>query len=147
MAGKIGDLLAADSLLLTILAVMYGVWYAEIVAALDLRPNALPAMDKDNHEVVSRVFKTRAAPLALGCVIVAATFLPDAFNLARPVFEGIVHGDFPARYNAVSTSLFVVTLGATALALHLVDRAWAVFKHRADLDPKRPPPMGAPASA
>lgn len=135
------DLLAADSLLLTILAVLYSVWYTEIDTELRRTADPLPKNNTDAYKRMKRVFVQRALPLTVAALAVTAVFLPEAIDAAVPVVRRAVHGHRPAHYNAVSTAFFVVTLGTLGLALHLGVRSYKLWMHRGAFDPDLPAPV------
>jgi hypothetical protein len=144
VGASVSDLLSADSLLLAVLAVLYGVWYSEIDAELRKAPRPLPAMNKGDYEQMTTVFLRRAVPLAMASTVTAAVFLPDAVKLAIPVIDRVLDGHLPRAYNAVSTSFFVTTAATVILAIHLVSRAAVLWKHRDDFDPSKPQPILQP---
>src|SRR5258708_28226825 len=76
-ASKMADLLSAASLLLTILGVVFGAWYAEIIAAIGM-PIPPHAANRGPVRDAVRAAVAKALPLALASVILTAIFLPDA---------------------------------------------------------------------
>src|SRR5438874_1732771 len=106
-----GDLLSAASLLLAVVAVIYGFWYPEITAALKITP-ALHKEDRaKDYERVRYLLKTRAIPLLFVSGLLTLVFVPDtlritcssAQNYRAKVFRGF------SDYDAVATSFVFVT--------------------------------------
>lgn len=115
----ISDLLAAASLLLTVLAVLYGLWYPEMAATLAIRP-ALHLEDSvADRRAVKRVLTQRALPLAMGSLAVTVVFTPDA---ARILWDSVTQirsvGWSFARYDAVRAAFLLVTMLTGGLCIH-----------------------------
>lgn len=126
------DLLSAASLLLAIVSVLYGLWYAEIVAAADFQ---VPPHAEDRVKpfgVVRGVRWGKAIPVALAACLVAAVFLPDTLLIAAKSAKLYADNGFTGdlTYDAVSTSFCVVEAFAIALAVHTVRLARKV-SHKA----------------
>jgi hypothetical protein len=116
------DLLSAASLLLTVLGIVYGTWYAEITQALA----AVIPDNKDNREPVRRIVRAalwgKAFPLALAAIALTALFLPDALVIAAGgvgVLSAKGVGSFH-EYNAVQAAFCLVAVLTGALAVYIV---------------------------
>ena len=115
------DLVSAASLLLAVLGVLYGLWYPEIIEALDIK---VPAFREDRNKPIQQVVSVlygRAIPLAVAALGVSLIFLPDALEITRRSIQNYLGKGFEAltNYNAVQTSFcFVVTLSG-AIAMHI----------------------------
>ena len=113
------DLLSAASLLLAILAVLYGMWYAELVKALETPVPPHEASRRKPYREVASVRKTRALPLMLATILLAVVFLPDTVQ----ILWSSVHlaASTPAsalrQYNAVATAFVLVELLALCFAV------------------------------
>ena len=118
-----GDVLAAASLLLAILAVLFSLWYADIGAALRVE---IPAHLEDagpQRRQVGEAIKTRAAPLAAAALILLLVFIPEAIHLAahwiRHTYDhGLWHG--VRSYDSVELSIVVVVVFLAALTVYTV---------------------------
>lgn len=121
-AGKMSDLLSAASLLLTVLGIVYGSWYAEITSALsapipDNPPNRGPVRD-----TVRGALRGRAYPLASAAVVLTLVFFPDAVAIALNALHSLAKEGSGAllAYNAVQAAFCLVVVLSAALALYLV---------------------------
>lgn len=121
-SSKLPDLLAAASLLLTALGVVYGTWYPEIVGALaetipDHRPNRAPVRMK-----VKSVFVGKALPLVVTAILLTILFLPDAVAIVASGLGQFTKLGIDAlhQYNAVEAAFFFVVVLTGALACYLL---------------------------
>lgn len=116
------DLLSAASLLLAIIGVLNGLWYAEIKSILLLD---LP-IHKEDRQVhlknIRSVLWGKAIPLTLASVSVFFVFLPPCLTIAIRSWNGYArHGiSFLLRYDAIATSLVLVEIFASVVAVHSI---------------------------
>jgi hypothetical protein len=120
-ASKMADLLSAASLLLTVLGVVYGAWYAEIIAAIGM-PIPPHAPNRGPVRNAVRAALAKALPLALASVILTAIFLPDAVmivSLGIHALRTLGCGAFD-EYDAVEAAFAFVVLLTGCLAIYLI---------------------------
>lgn len=138
-ARTLPDLLSAASLLLAVVAVLFGVWFPEVSQCLEIKDDK-PLYWESGRGSRGRVHHakvTRAWPLAAASVLVAAIFLPESILIilrsARNIYH---HGVFaPWRhYDPVETSLVVVVVFAIALAWYLRGLYYQLRDLETDLD-------------
>lgn len=115
------DLLSAASLLLAVLGVLYGLWYPEIIDALEKTVPRYPEDRKRNYRSVSSVLYSRALPLTIAAIGVSLIFLPDAIKIVRASIlgykaQGIAYIN---NYNAVYTTFCFIVVMSFAIAAHL----------------------------
>jgi hypothetical protein len=118
------DLLSAASLLLAVVAVLFGLWYPAVANSLEIESN-MPLTWEDGRRPRERLHDvkvTRAIPLAAAAGIVALIFLPESIRIvARSVLDFFRHGVFAfGDYDAVATSLVVVVVFGAVLAIYLL---------------------------
>lgn len=122
------DLLSAASLLLAMIAVLYGMWYPEIVKSLATDvPDHSAARRKPRGEVAA-VRRTRALPLMIATILLAAVFLPDATRIvvrSTLLFAADGVSAFE-KYSAVATAFVLVEVVAIGFAIYST-RAWLRF--------------------
>lgn len=115
------DLLSAASLLLAVLGVLYGLWYPEIMDALDTEVPPFVEDRRHPYRQVVSVLYGRALPLMIAGIGISAIFLPDALHIALSSLraykmEGIA---YLKDYSAVHTAfVFVVTM-SVAITVHM----------------------------
>jgi hypothetical protein len=116
-----GDLLSAASLLLTLIALLYGMWYSEIVAATNLTVQPQPSDRLLDYQRANGVFWTKAIPLTAAALLLSAVFLPTAVQLiSRAIKHSREVGLSAIRdYDPVAMSLILVTAGAILFSIHL----------------------------
>jgi len=119
---KMADLLSAATLLLTVVGVVYGTWYAEIISAIDV---GVPAHAADRGPVRRRVrsaLYAKALPLAIAAVILTLLFLPDALVIISSKIHWIRTVGLKAlsSYNAVKAAFCFVVLLTGFLAGYLL---------------------------
>jgi hypothetical protein len=127
-AGKMADLLSAASLLLTVLGVVFGAWYAEIIAAIGM-PIPAHAPDRTPVRDAVRAARAKALPLALASVMLTAIFLPDAITIVGSgihAFWTLGCGAFH-QYDAVQAAFVLVVVLIGALAVYLLSLVFRLF--------------------
>jgi hypothetical protein len=120
-AGKMSDLLAAASLLLTILGVVYGTWYAEITNAIGA---AIPTHIENRapvRQTVRAALYAKALPLALAAIVLTGLFLPDVLTITCGGIKAFRSTGINAfhDYNSVEASFCFVVVLTGALAGYL----------------------------
>jgi hypothetical protein len=115
------DKLSAASLLLTIVAVLYGMWYPLITASLDTTVPQFAADRRKPLKSVREVFARRAAPLAAAAWCVALVFLPDAVGIVIASLRHAVHEGLASvlDYDSVATAFVLVEVVSLFLLGHL----------------------------
>jgi hypothetical protein len=124
-SSDLSSVLAAESLLLTLITFVYGLLYPELsrTAAIELRGRQLADVGPDRKQV--RAARRRAGAVATVALIVGGVFTPpsvDAIsNFTRHLDERLHAFD---GYNPVATTLVLVTIGCFAIAAHATWMAW-----------------------
>ncbi len=122
------DLLASESLLFTVLGVIFSVWYPEISKALEtVVPEHLEDADAQRL-TVKDAFLLKTLPLAAADIVVALLFLPDTVSIVVEAIQDLAASGIHAvaDYDAVRAALLAVTLLAAILAAYLVYLALAL---------------------
>lgn len=124
------DLLSAATLLLTVVGVIYSLWYGEISKAIDDAPKIPPSTHPEDRAAPLKklrdVLHSKAIPLSIASVCVTLVFLPPSAGL---VFQ-FVHRCFQLgpsilkKYDAIATSFITVELFSISLAYLSSIRAW-----------------------
>ncbi|HEX8636371.1 MAG TPA: hypothetical protein VF703_19780 [Pyrinomonadaceae bacterium] len=116
------DLLSAASLLLTVLAIFFGLWYPEMAKVIDTPNYATPANHRKEHESFTSIYQAKAIPLTVAACLLTCIFAPDAckivYSSLRHFCEVGISGVLD--YSAVSTSLVLVTLLFGFIARYLL---------------------------
>jgi hypothetical protein len=114
-----GDILAAASLLLAILAVLYSLWYSDIQAALRIDvPTHLEDAGPQRRQV-SEALTGRALPLAASAIVLLLIFLPEAIHIIWRWYQLIAqYGVWRAikNYDPVILSIIAVVTSLALLA-------------------------------
>jgi hypothetical protein len=125
------DLLSAASLLLAVVGVIYGLWYAEISSALDTKlPSRSHAEDRaDVLKPIRRVFFAKAIPLSLGSGSIALVFLPPSVGIVCRFVNSLCRlgPSVILQYDAITTSFVMVEVFALALACLSLVRVLALW--------------------
>lgn len=127
------DLLSASSLLMAIAAILFSLWYAEIAKALEVIPKKHCVDNVASRANVSAVLFSKALPVAVMALSVAAIFFPDAFRLAKESFNTFTELGLDSFeiYDSVRTAYCFVTLLSIVLAAYmwaLVCKLWSLRK-------------------
>lgn len=123
------DEIAVASLLMAILAILYGAWYSEIVKAVNLE---VPKHDKAiNFGMVKGTLYGKCLPLLVLSILTTAVFTPSLVSIISHSILIAKDNGFDAyqRYNAVKTafclviaSCFLITFQMCLLTFHLVSK-------------------------
>lgn len=116
-----GDLLASSSLLLALIAILYGLWYSEIELVLRLK---IPRQKEDRRPNLKRirsVLFNKTVPLTCISIILSLIFLPDSIRIVIFSFRSIAIDGVAAikYYNAVAASFIFITSIFIFLSLHM----------------------------
>lgn len=124
------DLLSAASLLLAIIAVLYGMWYPEIVKSLATDVPEHAANRRKPRAEVAAVRKSRSLPLMIATILLGAVFLPDTVRIvARSASMYASDGVAGFKeYSAVATAFVLVESVAVGFAIYST-RDWLRLGH------------------
>ena len=84
-----GDLLASASLLLTLIGMLYSLWYPEIIYALELKVKTHSADRVQDHRGSYDIYRSRALPLAVAAVTLTSVFTPNLIRIVVASFENL----------------------------------------------------------
>jgi hypothetical protein len=131
------DLLSAASLLLTVVAILYGLWFPEIAAALDYEVAKQKVDNKGSHKKAKMILLTKALPLAIIAIALLLVNLPDALSIAADSVKRAEAVGWQARheFSAVRTSFVVVTFILGVLGIHTLVSAVQLKRHVRRLRP------------
>lgn len=121
-SSKMSDLLSAASLLLTVLGVVYGTWYSEIINTLGKQIDVHPQNRGPIRETVRATLYSKALPLAVAAIALTIVFLPDAVTIVLTGVNAVRAGGTNAfhQYDAVEAAFCLVVLLAGALSGYLI---------------------------
>jgi hypothetical protein len=128
------DLLAAASLLLTVVTILYSIWYPEVSEALKLPIDPHPLNNKDAHAKCRALFRWKVFPLAIVATALCFVNFPNALQI---VTDGVaqLHRPVRAGYSAVRTAFVVVEMVLAFLAVHTIWTAKLLRQHVIKLNP------------
>jgi len=124
------DLLSAATLLLTVLTILYGLWYDEITKALDTRIESDPRDRSRSYHMLRSVLYNRAIPLTLAAWFLTVTFAPDTISIILSTIENIGTRGISAltNYSAVATALVLAVFSSFGLAIYFSWLTKKLFK-------------------
>lgn len=116
------DILSATTLLLTLIGLIYTVWYPELTDALGTEVPEFPEDRKKPLRKVHSALTMKAIPIAAFAAVLSIAFLPVAISIAAGSVGLLARSpqQFFSNYDPVATALFLVLLGACAFTAHLV---------------------------
>jgi hypothetical protein len=131
------DLLGSASLLLTLIALLYSLWYPEIIQALNIKVKSHAADRVQDHQEVRSVYVSRAIPLFVAAVALTIVFSPDVARIiVKSLHNVFSRGWLSAQdYDASSASLVLVTIAAALFSVHLFCLCAKLRTHVGKLDP------------
>ncbi|MBL0578197.1 hypothetical protein JD491_11335 [Aeromonas caviae] len=123
------DLLSASSLLMAIAAILFSLWYSDISKALEIQPKPHREDNVAAKESVRTVIFSKALPVSLMAISIAAIFLPDAFKIAKESYE--IYNTYDVKlikYNAVKTAYCFVSILSSLLSFYTISLLWKLCK-------------------
>lgn len=115
-----GDILSAASLLLTIVTVLYALWYPELIEGLKIE---IPPFKEDRPGPLSKINEiiySRALPLFMSSLLVSLVFIPDAVNILSEVYETWTQNYRNIHsYSSVKTAICIVVAFSLFMSLHV----------------------------
>ena len=126
------DLLSAASLLLTVVTILYSLWYTEISGTSSSQIEKFAANRRAAHRDARAVFLFKALPLSLATTALFGASLPAAIAIIqRPIASTL------STYDAVSTIFVAVACVLLFLSGHTLYSAAKLGKHVYKLNPRR----------
>lgn len=119
-----GDDISAASLLMAVVAILYGAWYQEISCAAQV---AVPQHDKHNALAqVEPAFFARCLPLACMAAMVVLVFLPTTVGIVGHSITVLEQHGAQAytQYNSARTAFCLVVGVGLAITGHLWRMTW-----------------------
>lgn len=113
------DAISAASLLMAVVAILYGAWYQEIMHAVNIM---VPKHDKQiPFSTVNRALVSRCLPLTVMAVTVFLVFFPNMIEIVRHSLSvlGEMGVKSYSRYDSVKTAFCLVVFVSFAIAVHL----------------------------
>lgn len=114
------DILSAASLLLTIITVLYALWYIELIEGIKIE---IPPHKEDRPEPLSKISEviySRALPLFIASVSISVVFMPDVIKILKEVYEAWVQNDGAiSNYSSVKTAICIVVIFSIFISLHV----------------------------
>jgi hypothetical protein len=127
MSDKLSDVIPTASLLLAIVTALMGFWYAELSVAIHESEPRLPAEKILLRKKVAAVLWSKAVPLLLGSVLVAAIFFPRFVGIVIEAFRLGADG----TYSDMKAALVATEVLMTVLAIASAWLAWQLCrKHK-----------------
>jgi len=129
-ASKMSDLLAAASLLLTVLGVVYGTWYSEIINTLGRIVDVHFQNRGPIRGAVRSALYGKALPLAIAAILLTIVFLPDAITIVLGGINAVRANWTNAfrQYNAVEAAFCLVVILSSALTGYLISLVWQLIR-------------------
>lgn len=123
----LSDLIAAASLLLAVLAILFSVWHQPVMDVLKLPTKGIPANLTGTREALGVAFWSKALPLTLGGGLTVLVFLPEILSIGR---EALACSPRTCRYDAVKAALVLTQAFASGLTAYCGFLAWKLNEHR-----------------
>lgn len=123
-----GDLLSAESLVLTVISGLLALWYGEIQGALRLEKRLRVEDRTPEIRALTATLRRRALPLAFLAAAATAVFAPNSIQLMRRIGP-LFHGHLPP-YDPIAVSVVGVNLGMLLVTLYAAALAAALALRR-----------------
>jgi hypothetical protein len=129
------DILSATSLILTIITVLYGLWYEEINNAINIKS---ASHKDDNKQAIEQVEKTliyKAIPLFIACLMLTCIMIVEVIPIIYDSVVFTVKYKFSCfrYYDSVKMIYFIVFLFSLAILVYTFTAAWCLCKKKKQL--------------
>jgi hypothetical protein len=124
------DPLAAASLLMAVLAVLFGIWIGDIVSAIRIDMEVLRANRRIQRRQMMDALLLKALPLTVGAWLVALVFAPRSFGLAQSAFTcrgGCEFDDVGAAFVLMEAFAVVIVITLSVQTIRLIVKLAASF--------------------
>ena len=114
---------------MAIAAILFSLWYSDISKALEIQPKPHREDNVAAKESVRTVIFSKALPVSLMAISIAAIFLPDAFKIAKESYE--IYNTYDVKlikYNAVKTAYCFVSILSSLLSFYTISLLWKLCK-------------------
>lgn len=111
------DALAAASLLLAALALVYNAWSASIEAAIKMQMGTTPAQIDRNKDEVRSIRNRRARPLVISCWLILAAFVARDFSIVATSARCI--GPMSCEYDDIAVMFLLTQMLVLGMAIHM----------------------------
>lgn len=126
MTGPLTDLLSAASLLMTVVAILYSLWYPELTKIIEVKASQHKADNFLLCKQTKDILFGKAIPLALMSALVVAVFAPDAIIISMQSIV-IYKSSLIYTYDAVRTAYCFVFIFSFILAVHILNLTYKVW--------------------
>ncbi len=123
-----GDLLSAESLILTVVSGLLALWYSDLQTALRLEKKLRVEDRGPEIAAMTHTLWRRAIPLTMLAAAATVVFAPNSIELIRRV-EPLLSGDVPS-YDPIAVSVVGVNLGMAFVTLYAGALAAALVTRR-----------------
>lgn len=114
------DPISALSSILTIVAILFGLWYPDIRAAIDLKLSNHSDDNKPLERTIKNAMNYKAYPLLIINVITLLIFLPDGVKILYDSFQLALSGT-PYVYDSSRAAFIVMLLLLAGLSIILTN--------------------------
>ena len=122
------DEIAIASLLMAILAIIYGTWYPEIMKAINLN---VPDHDKmENYSIANQTFRGKCLPLTVISILVVIIFLPTIIPIISHSVSVFMRDGISAYkgYNTVKMGILFVIIVSVMISIQMLQLSYALRK-------------------
>jgi hypothetical protein len=130
------DLLAAASLLLTVITILYSLWYPEISGALKLPIDEHPRNNEEAYRKCRALLIWKTIPLSIVALVLFLINGRDALCIVGHALAQL-GATAVAPYSAVRTAFVVVVLVLAFLGGHTITAAIMLGNHVHKLNPRK----------
>ena len=126
-----GDVLGAASLMATVVAILYSLWYPEISDVFRLEWREFHADRKAQLPTIKRALWAKAVPLALVSALPALVFAPDVSRVVVDALRDIGQGRTSITYDSVRAALvgvYVLIVLLVVVAIVQAMRVWRLLR-------------------
>lgn len=120
MIDELPNVISTASLLLAVVTALMGFWYADVARAIAETEPKLAGERTTLRKKIAPIFWSKALPLALGSLVIAAIFLCRAIGITRQAADARGSG---ASYDDMKTALVATEAMMLLLAIVTVTLA------------------------
>lgn len=131
-----GDILSAASLLLTIVTVLYALWYQELTTVIEID---IPQHLEDRPGPLAKVkgvLFSRAIPLFLSSATISIVFVPDAITVFSEFLDRCTQSGATDTcvYSSVKAAICIVVIFSIGITIHSGNMLWKIFNVKKQME-------------
>lgn len=121
--------LSAISTIITVIAILYSLWYSEIDKMTNLSMSRFESDRSQKRKEIDQVLKSKSIPLIIINAIFFIIFLPESIKLIIISFKNVISG-FSCSFDSIIASIIFINILSFLLLYLSISMAIKMYKLR-----------------